>query len=125
MSFKLSKFSYLIFSIKIDDTVSVEVSSANDLSSVYYLLSARGNLISSQTEQVANQKSVVITFPATFAMVPTAQFVAYYISSSGDIIAGRTEISVSGLNNFVRFARSHLPVSVVVSLKYFFGKGNH
>lgn len=35
-------------------------------------------------------------------MVPTAQFVVYYISSNGDIISGGVQISVSGLNNFVR-----------------------
>lgn len=89
------------FSIKIDDIISLEVSSLNDLSSVFYVLSARGNLVLSETEAVANQKSVVISFPATFAMVPKAQFVVYYIKSTGDIIAGSAEISVSGLNNFV------------------------
>lgn len=92
--------------IKIDDTISVKISSANDLSSVYYLVTSRGNLILSQTEMVASQKSVVITFQASFAMVPTAQFVAYFISSNGDIIAGRTEISISGLNNFVTIQTS-------------------
>ncbi|KAG4071650.1 hypothetical protein HA402_011804 [Bradysia odoriphaga] len=92
--------------IEIGDTISVEVSSANTLSSVYYLLSARGNLVLSQKVQVASQTSVVITFQASFDMVPTAQLVVYYISSAGDLIAGRTEITVNGLNNFVTIETS-------------------
>lgn len=95
------------FSSRIDDDISVEVSSVGDLSSVSYLLSARGNLILSQTERVANQNKVVISFKASFAMVPSAQFVVYYITSTGKIVAGNTEIPVSGLNNFVSFVCRH------------------
>lgn len=92
----------LIFSPKIGDTISIEVTSVNDLSYVNYLLTSRSNLILSKKVDVGNKKSVTITFQASFGMVPTAQFVVYYITANGDIILGRTEISVSGLNNFVR-----------------------
>lgn len=91
------------FSIKIGDTISLEVASAKELESVYYVVSARGNLLSSTIVPGDNQKIVAISLQATFDMVPNAQFVAYYISSDGNIVAGRIEIPVTGLNNFVSF----------------------
>ncbi|KAJ6633451.1 CD109 antigen [Pseudolycoriella hygida] len=90
----------------IKDVISVEVSSSNDLCAVNYLLTARGNLILSKTEYVAHTKSVVIDFRATFDMVPSARFVAYYITPKGNIVAGNVQISVKGLNNHVKIKTS-------------------
>lgn len=93
---------FFYFSPKIGDDISIEITSVNNLTYVNYLVTARGNLVLSRKVEVGNKKSVTVILRATFGMVPTAKFVAYYISSNGDIIPGATQFSVKGLNNFVR-----------------------
>lgn len=68
---------------------------------VNYLISSRGKLVSSARKDVLNTYTFTITFTATFEMVPSVKFVAYYLVASGDIVSTTIEFPVTGLNNFV------------------------
>jgi len=91
----------LSFSVKINDVISVEISSTKPLPYINCLLSSRGKLIFSARKSVTNLYAFRITFPATFDMVPSGKFIAYYLESDGDLVSTTVDIPVTGLNNFV------------------------
>ncbi|XP_037049174.1 CD109 antigen-like [Bradysia coprophila] len=108
---------------KINDLLSVEITSAQPLTSLNYLLSSRGKLILSAKKDIPNKSSFTITFTATFDMVPSGTLVAYYITENGDVISTNIQIPVTGLNNFVKLQTSAAEkqpgekVNVIVSTK--------
>lgn len=62
----------------------------------------RGDVIITRTVQVPNSKSFNFRFLASFAMVPKASLIVYYIRDDGEIISDRLKISFGDeLQNFV------------------------
>lgn len=92
---------FFIFSAKIKDVVSIEITASKPISYVNYLLSSRGKLIASARKGVQNINKFRITFTATFDMVPSAKFLVYYLVPNGDIVSTTIDIPITGLNNFV------------------------
>ncbi|KAJ6642136.1 CD109 antigen [Pseudolycoriella hygida] len=86
---------------KVNDEISILISSPQPLSYINYLLTSRGKLISSVRDDVWNQDTFTIEFIATFEMVPSVKLVAYYLLSSGEVVSTNIDIPVTGLNNFV------------------------
>lgn len=113
-------FPHFLFSSKINDLISVEITSSKPLSSVNYLLSARGKLILSAQKDTPNKNSFTITFTATFDMVPRAKLVVYYLVSTGDIVSTNIEIPVTGLSNFV--GRTHFLIPTNFTTFVFIGQ---
>lgn len=92
----------LCFSAKVNDIISILINSPTPLSYVNYLVSSRGKLVLSARKDVPNKDTFTITFPATFDMVPSAKFVAYYVLPTGEMVSTSIDVPVIGLNNFVR-----------------------
>lgn len=62
-------------------------------------------MIFANTVEIPNRKSHTISFLASFAMVPKAQFIVYYIKDS-EIISDKLEIEFAeDLQNFVSFSK--------------------
>lgn len=108
---------------KVNDVISISITSPKPLSYINYLLSSRGKLISSARKNIPNQDTFTITFTATFEMVPSVKFVAYYALSTGEIVSTNIDVPVTGLNNFVKVRTSTAErqpgekVDIIVSTK--------
>lgn len=104
MSRTVENFQIFVFSAKINDQISVEITSSKPLASINYLLTSRGKLILSARKDIPNRNTFTITFTALFDMVPNAKLVVYYLQSNGDVVSTNIEVPVTGLNNFVNFS---------------------
>lgn len=83
--------------------MTIEIQSTESLRYVSYQVLGRGDIIVSNSVEIPNRKSHLITFLASFAMVPKAQFIVHYIKDS-EIISDRLEIELGeDLQNFVSF----------------------
>lgn len=72
----------------------------------------RGDIIVTNSIEIPNRKSHIVTFLASFAMVPKAQFVVHYIRND-EIISDRLEIDLGeDLQNFVRYFREFSKTSL-------------
>lgn len=62
----------------------------------------RGDVIYANTIEIPNRKNHIISFLASFSMVPRAQFIVHYIKDN-EIVSDKLEIGFSDdLQNFVR-----------------------
>lgn len=90
-----------IFSPRIDREVSVEVTSTEPLEYFTYQILGRGDIIVTKTESVPKTNYYVFNFLASFAMVPKAQLIVYYMKN-GEIISDKLDIDFGEeLHNFV------------------------
>ncbi|XP_055295249.1 thioester-containing protein 1 allele R1-like isoform X3 [Sitodiplosis mosellana] len=86
---------------RINKDITVEVQSTESLRYLSYQVFGRGDIIVTNSVEIPNRKSHTITFLASFAMVPKAQFVVHYIKDN-EIISDRLEIDLGeDLQNFV------------------------
>lgn len=75
--------------------------STESLRYLSYQVFGRGDIIYTNTVEIPNRKSHVLTFLASFLMVPKAQFIVYYVKDD-EIISDKLEIEFAeDLQNFV------------------------
>lgn len=77
---------------KINQDVSIDVTATEDLTQLTYQILGRGDVIISRTIQVPQARSFNFKFLASFAMVPKASLVVYYIRPDGEIISDQLKI---------------------------------
>lgn len=82
--------------------VEVGVNCTEPLRYINYVLMGRGDVLFTNTFQVANNKEFKFNFLATHAMVPVCHLIVYYVRPDGELIADALDIQVDGLlQNFV------------------------
>lgn len=86
---------------KINRDITIEVQSTESLRYLSYQVIGRGDIIVTNSVEIPNRKSHTITFLASFAMVPKAQFIVHYIHEN-EIISDKLDIDLGeDLQNFV------------------------
>ncbi|KAJ6646228.1 CD109 antigen, partial [Pseudolycoriella hygida] len=91
---------------RIDREVSVEVTSTEPLEYLTYQILGRGDIIVTQTQSVPKSTYFVFSFLASFAMVPKAQLIVYYMKE-GEIISDTIDMEFGEeLHNFVKVETS-------------------
>ena len=79
----------------------------------------RGDVIVSKTVPVQNSKSFTFKFLGSFAMVPNAHLVVYYIRPDGEIISDTVKIEFGDeLQNFVSYIKNYDCNKKTLSLLY-------
>lgn len=77
-----------------------------------YQVLGRGDVLISRTVQIPSSRSFNFRFLASFAMVPKARLLVYYIREDGEIISDQISIPLGDeLQNYVsfRFTNDFLP----------------
>lgn len=88
---------------EINTDVNVEVVTTENIKEFFYQVLGRGDIIVSGAVQVPNAKRQTFKFLATFAMVPKAQLVVFYIRPDGELVSDRIDIEFSSeLANYVK-----------------------
>lgn len=89
-----------------------------------YLVMGRGDILVARTIQLDNDLVATFKFMASFAMVPKAQVVVYFVTDSGEIVSERATIKFpSQFQNFVKLelskdkAKAGDDVSLTISTK--------
>lgn len=86
---------------RLNNDISIEVQSTESLRYLSYQVIGRGDVIYANTIEIPNRKTHVISFLASFAMVPKAHFIVYYIKDD-EIILDKLEMELAeDLQNFV------------------------
>jgi CD109 antigen len=86
----------------INQEVSVDVMATEEMSQLTYQVLGRGDVIISKTVQVPNSKSFNFRFLASFAMVPKANLIVFYIRPDGEIVSDNLKVEFGDeLQNFV------------------------
>lgn len=68
-----------------------------------YLVMGRGDLLVARTIQLDNDLTTTFKFMSSFAMVPKAKLVVYYVTSDGEIVSEKANIEFrSQFQNFVK-----------------------
>ncbi|XP_052898513.1 thioester-containing protein 1 allele R1-like isoform X2 [Anopheles moucheti] len=87
--------------------VLVEVTATTPMKYFTYQLLGRGDVLLSNTIAVPESKTHSFKFPATFAMVPRAKLVVYFIAANGDMVSDSKVITFdSELQNFMKVSLS-------------------
>uniref|UniRef100_A0A182SSJ6 A2M_N_2 domain-containing protein n=1 Tax=Anopheles maculatus TaxID=74869 RepID=A0A182SSJ6_9DIPT len=87
--------------------VVVEVAATTPMKFFTYQLLGRGDVLLSNTVAVPESRTHKFKFPATFAMVPRAKLVVYYIAANGDMVSDSQVITFdSELQNFMKVSLS-------------------
>lgn len=82
---------------QINKEVSVEVRSTENMKYFTYQVIGRGDVLDSNTVEVPEAKIFKFKFLATFAMVPKAKVLVYFIGSTGEIISDKIEINFAAV----------------------------
>uniref|UniRef100_A0A1Y9H2W1 CD109 antigen n=1 Tax=Anopheles dirus TaxID=7168 RepID=A0A1Y9H2W1_9DIPT len=92
---------------QVNKDVVVEVAATEPMKYFTYQLLGRGDVLLSNTVAVPETKLHTFKFPATFAMVPRAKLVVYYIAPNGDMVSDSKVITFdSELQNFMKVSLS-------------------
>jgi CD109 antigen len=103
----------LNFRPTINQEVSVDVIATEELTYITYEILGRGDVLVSKTLPVAKDKSISFKFLGTFAMVPKATLLVYYIREDGEMVSDRIEIKFGDeLQNFVSYTYD-ITISVI------------
>ncbi|XP_058125769.1 thioester-containing protein 1 allele R1-like [Anopheles coustani] len=87
----------------VNKDVVVEVAASVPMKSFTYQLLGRGDVLLSNTVAVPESKLHTFKFLASFAMVPRAKLVVYYIAPNGDMVSDSKVITFdSELQNFMK-----------------------
>lgn len=85
------------------------------MSSLSYLILGRGDVIVSKTLPVYGGSTYNFRFLASFAMIPKANLIVYYIRPDGEIISDHLKIELGEeLNNYVTIEN----YKAIIFLKY-------
>uniref|UniRef100_A0A2M4B954 CD109 antigen n=2 Tax=Anopheles marajoara TaxID=58244 RepID=A0A2M4B954_9DIPT len=91
----------------VNEDVDVEVAATVPMKSFTYQLLGRGDVLLSNTVAVPEAKIHTFKFRASFAMVPRAKLVVYYIAENGDMVSDSKVITFdSELPNFMKVTLS-------------------
>uniref|UniRef100_A0AAG5DEP7 CD109 antigen n=1 Tax=Anopheles atroparvus TaxID=41427 RepID=A0AAG5DEP7_ANOAO len=91
----------------VNKDVVVEVAATSPMKYFTYQLLGRGDVLLGNTVAVPETKIHTFKFLATFAMVPRAKLVVYYIAPNGDMVSDSKEITFdSELQNFMKVSLS-------------------
>ncbi|XP_065072649.1 thioester-containing protein 1 allele S3-like isoform X6 [Ochlerotatus camptorhynchus] len=91
----------------INKDVTVDVSSTVPMKYINYQVLGRGDVIVGGTIPVPDRMSHTFRFPASFAMVPRARLIIYFIHTDGQMISDYVEIEfASELQNFLKVSLS-------------------
>ncbi|XP_058816280.1 thioester-containing protein 1 allele R1-like, partial [Topomyia yanbarensis] len=91
----------------INKDITVDVSSTVPMKYLNYQVLGRGDIIVGGTIAVPEQKSHTFRFPASFAMVPRARLVVYFIRENGELVSDKTDIEFGNdLQNFLKVSLS-------------------
>lgn len=103
---------------KINKDITIDVQSTESLRYLSYQVLGRGDIIVTNAVEIPNRKSHTITFLASFAMVPKAQFIVHYIKDN-EIISDKLEIDLgTDLQNFVSI-HLQFPMSIIGWIFFF------
>lgn len=95
------------FSPEINQEISATVTSTQNMKSVTYLVMGRGDIIIAKTIPLNSVTSHTFKFLASFAMVPRAKLVVYYVTEDGEIISESSTIEFrSQFQNFLKIEMS-------------------
>jgi CD109 antigen len=87
---------------RLNQDILIDVVSTEDMNFITYQVLGRGDIIISRTLSVGGQKKYNFQFLASFAMVPKANIVVYYIRADGEIISDSIKLELgSELQNYV------------------------
>ncbi|XP_062547432.1 thioester-containing protein 1 allele R1-like isoform X12 [Armigeres subalbatus] len=91
----------------VNKDVTVDISSTVPMKYFNYQVLGRGDVIIGGTIPVPDRKTHTFRFPASFAMVPRARLVVYFIHSDGQMISDFVEVEfASELQNFLKLQMS-------------------
>lgn len=77
--------------------------STEDMDYITYQILGRGDVIITKTLLVGGKKNFNFRFLASFAMVPKASIIVYYIRADGEIISDKIKLELGNdLQNYVR-----------------------
>ncbi|KAG5674651.1 hypothetical protein PVAND_004605 [Polypedilum vanderplanki] len=87
---------------KLNQEISIDVISTEEMNFITYQIIARGDIIVSKTLPVFGVKKYNFRFLATFAMIPKANLIVHYIRADGEIISDHVNIELGEeLQNFI------------------------
>ncbi|CAG9797907.1 unnamed protein product [Chironomus riparius] len=87
---------------KLNQEISVDVIATEGMSQITYQVLGRGDVIVSKSLPVFGSNKYNFRFLGSFAMVPKATLVVYYIREDGEIISDHVKIELGDeLNNFI------------------------
>jgi CD109 antigen len=94
--------------VKIDSrtstSVTIEVTCNVKMQYFFYMVVARGSIVSGSRVPVSNLTTTKFTFNLLYEMKPAAYIIVFYMTPAGDIISDRVELSFDyEFANFVRF----------------------
>jgi CD109 antigen len=82
----------------------VDVIGTEEMDLITYQILGRGDIIVTRTLSANGQKNFNFRFLASFAMVPKASLIVYYIRADGEIISDSIKFELGDeLQNFVSF----------------------
>ena len=83
------------------------VTSTKNMRTLTYIVIGRGDLLLSRTIQLDNDLVHTFKFMSSFAMVPKAKLVVYYVTEDGEVVSEKTNIEFrSQFQNFVKIELS-------------------
>lgn len=85
------------------------MTATEELDYITYEILGRGDVLVSKTIPLQKEKSLSFKFLGSFAMVPKATLLVYYIRNDGEMVSDRVEIKFGDeLQNFVSKIESFL-----------------
>uniref|UniRef100_A0A6B2E4V8 CD109 antigen n=1 Tax=Phlebotomus kandelakii TaxID=1109342 RepID=A0A6B2E4V8_9DIPT len=88
---------------EVNREISVQVDSTEPMTHFTYQVIGRGDIIVSKTVEVPSRTSHTFKFLASFAMVPEAKLVVYFVRPDGEIVSDSQPIKFrSSFQNFVK-----------------------
>lgn len=88
---------------EVNREISVQVDSTEPMTHFTYQIIGRGDIIVSKTVEVPSRTSHTFKFLASFAMVPEAALVVYFVRPDGEIVSDKQSIKFrSSFQNFVK-----------------------
>lgn len=94
--------SFLHFRPKLSEKIQIDVKSTENLSQLVYQVLAKGDVLVSEIVSISNTSNFQFELKPTFAMVPKANLVAFYITPDGEIISDSLKLEFDNeLKNFV------------------------
>ncbi|XP_055684023.1 thioester-containing protein 1 allele R1-like isoform X3 [Lutzomyia longipalpis] len=88
---------------EVNREISVQVDSTEPMTHFTYQVIGRGDIIVSKTVEVPSRTSHTFKFLASFAMVPEAKLIVYFVRSDGEIVSDSQPIKFrSSFQNFVK-----------------------
>ncbi|KAG5667286.1 hypothetical protein PVAND_015272 [Polypedilum vanderplanki] len=97
----------LISKSSLNDQMSIEVLSNNEIKELNYQIFGKGNLVEAKTISFPTTKKYTLTFKPTAQMLPIAKVIIYYFTADGEIISDHLIIEFGNeLENYIDLSLS-------------------